>query len=239
MPLRQLIGLMSIQGLLLKVQILMTDETVPPERFGEMLHQTTFSESLNGHTAIAGTLLLENGHTSNGDGDADHSHNQPARGLLLVAPRDWQSHGTVSAPADLPEPVPVIHSHEAGADQDRTVNEEAKSAPMKPLYLPVKSERKVILLKIDDIDWVQAGHNSVTLQVGKQAHRLRGTLESFQQKLPPDRFVRINRSNIVQIDRIKELDRRFSGDCRIELHDGTHLNLSRRYRARFHAMGLL
>ena len=230
-----------MKGVVLKVQILMTNEAVPLEQFGDLLQQSKSSEKLN-HATIAGTLLLENNDTLNGNNAAaEDSSNQPARGLLLVAPEDWRSKASSAAgPEDVPEPVPVIHSAETATNHEQEANQsEEKSAPAKPHYLPIKSARKVILLKVDDIDWIQAGHNRVILQVGKQAHHLRGTLESFQQKLPSERFVRINRSNIVQIDRIKELDRRFSGDCRIELHDGTHLTLSRRYRARFHAMGLL
>jgi hypothetical protein len=233
---------MSVQGMVLKVRILMTDETVPLEHFADLLQQSTSSEKPNGHTTIAGTLLLENNHQFHVNGDvADHSSNQPPHALLLVAPADWRSQAPIAAHEDSPETVPAIHSAETGSNQERAeTKSENKASPSPPAgYLPVKSARKVILLKVDDIDWIQAGHNRVTLQVRKQAHHLRGTLEAFQQRLPPNRFVRINRSNIVQIDRIKVLDRLVSGGCQIELHDGTHLTLSRRYRAGFHAMGLL
>ena len=58
-------------------------------------------------------------------------------------------------------------------------------------------------------------------------------------RLPTDRFVRISRFYIVQIDRIKELELFDSGDCRVTLHTGTKLTLSRRYRANFKTRGLL
>ena len=105
--------------------------------------------------------------------------------------------------------------------------------------LPVRYDRKVVFLKVDDIDWIQAADNYVTLQVGKQSHLLRGTLNSIELRLPADRFVRISRFRIVQIDRIKELDLLISGDCRAKLHDGSKMIVSRRYRSNFQKKGLL
>jgi two-component system LytT family response regulator len=105
--------------------------------------------------------------------------------------------------------------------------------------LPVRYDRKVVFLKLDDIDWIQAADNYVTLQVGKQSHLLRGTLNSIELRLPADRFVRISRFRIVQIDRIKELDLLISGDCRAKLHDGSKMIVSRRYRSNFQKKGLL
>jgi two-component system LytT family response regulator len=105
--------------------------------------------------------------------------------------------------------------------------------------LPVKRGRKVVLLRVDDIDWVGVAHNYVTLRVGKQSHLLHGTLGSIALRLPPDKFVRISRSNIVQIDRIKELELFDSGHCLVTLHTGTKLILSRRYRAALRSRGLL
>jgi two-component system LytT family response regulator len=92
---------------------------------------------------------------------------------------------------------------------------------------------------MDDIDWVESAHNYVTLRVGKRSHLMRGTLDSIELRLPTDRFVRISRFCIVQIDRIKELELFDSGDCRVALHTGTKLTLSRRYRANFQKRGLL
>jgi two-component system LytT family response regulator len=105
--------------------------------------------------------------------------------------------------------------------------------------LPVRYDRKVVFLKFDDIDWIQAADNYVTLQVGKQSHLLRGTLNSIELRLPADKFVRISRFRIVQIDRIKELDLLVSGDCRARLHDGSKMMVSRRYRSNFQKRGLL
>jgi len=105
--------------------------------------------------------------------------------------------------------------------------------------LPVKFHRRVTLLRYDDIDWIRAAHNYVSLHVGKNTHRLRGTLQSIESRLPEGRFIRISRSMIVQIARIRELELLVSGNCRVELHDGTSLTLSRRHRANLQKMGWL
>src|SRR5262249_9621146 len=100
-------------------------------------------------------------------------------------------------------------------------------------------DRKVVLLKTDDIDWIASAHNHIVLHVGQRTHLIRGSLNSIEARLPPDKFIRISRSKIVQIDRIKELDRLGSGDCFLSLIDGTRLLLSRRYRSLFQKMGLM
>jgi two-component system LytT family response regulator len=116
----------------------------------------------------------------------------------------------------------------------------SKSKALKAIeHLPVKSDRKVVLLKVDDIDWIESAHNYVTLRLGKRSHLMRGTLDSIELRLPTDRFVRISRFYIVQIDRIKEFELFDSGDCRVTLHTGTRLTLSRRYRVNFQKRGLL
>jgi DNA-binding LytR/AlgR family response regulator len=111
--------------------------------------------------------------------------------------------------------------------------------PAAAQLLPVKHDRKVVLLKVDDIDWVGSGHNYVTLRVGKRSHLLRGTLDEIAHRLPSDKFVRISRFSLVQVDRIKELELFDSGDYRVTLHTGTKLMLSRRYRADLRRRGLL
>jgi two-component system LytT family response regulator len=105
--------------------------------------------------------------------------------------------------------------------------------------LPVRRNRKVVLIKVDYIDWIGSAGNYVTLHVGKQSHLLRETLDSLVLRLPSHQFVRISRFNLVQVDRIKELELLNSGDCQVTLHTGIKLMLSRRYRANLRRRGLL
>lgn len=88
------------------------------------------------------------------------------------------------------------------------------------------------LLRLDDVTWIQAEENYVRLHVGAESYLVRGTLASLEERLDADRFVRVHRSHIVNLEAIRELQPWSHGDWRIILHDGRELMLSRRYRDR-------
>lgn len=98
--------------------------------------------------------------------------------------------------------------------------------------LVVKSVGRVYFLKVDDIDWIEASGNYVKLHSGRESHMIRETMNGIEAKLDPEKFLRIHRSTVVQIDRIKELHPMFSGDYSVILRNGTELALSRNYRER-------
>ncbi len=99
--------------------------------------------------------------------------------------------------------------------------------------LVVKSVGRVFFLRIDEIDWIEAAGNYVKLHVGRESHLIRETMNGIETKLNPDKFLRIHRSTVVNIDRIKELHPMFSGDYSVILRNGAELPLSRNYRERF------
>ncbi len=99
--------------------------------------------------------------------------------------------------------------------------------------LVVKTTGRVFFLRVDEIDWIEAAGNYVKLHVGRETHMIRETMNGIEGKLDPDKFLRIHRSTVVHIDRIKELHPMFSGDYAVILRDGTELALSRNYRERF------
>jgi two-component system LytT family response regulator len=101
--------------------------------------------------------------------------------------------------------------------------------------LAVKSGGRVYLVRVEDIDWIEAASNYVRLHVGKEEHLLRDTLAGLESRLDPARFVRVHRSTIVNIDRIRELQPGFHGDHVIILRDGTELALSRSCREKLEA----
>lgn len=96
----------------------------------------------------------------------------------------------------------------------------------------VKSSGRVFFIKTDEIDWIEAAGNYLKLHVGRDAHLIRETMQSIEAKLDPEKFFRIHRSTLVQIDRIKELHPLFGGDYAVILRSGTELTLSRNYRDR-------
>jgi len=99
--------------------------------------------------------------------------------------------------------------------------------------LVVKTTGRVFFLRTEEIDWIEAAGNYVKLHVGRETHMIRETMNGIEGKLDPDKFLRIHRSTVVHIDRIKELHPMFSGDYAVILRDGTELALSRNYRERF------
>jgi two-component system LytT family response regulator len=112
---------------------------------------------------------------------------------------------------------------------------DAKPAAPPPLErIPVKSGGSVYFLRAEEIDWVEAAGNYSRLHTGKRAHLLRETMTALEAKLDPKRFVRIHRSTIINIERVRELQPYFHGDYIVLLHDGTQLTLSRNYRQKLH-----
>ena len=96
--------------------------------------------------------------------------------------------------------------------------------------MAVKTSGRVIFIKTADIDWIEAADNYVSLHVGTESHLHRETLTALAERLPPKKFMRISRSTIVNVDRIKELQPLFHGEYAVILRNGTTLTLSRSYR---------
>ncbi len=96
--------------------------------------------------------------------------------------------------------------------------------------LMVKLANRVVLLKVSEIDWIEADGNYAKLHVGRKAHLLREKMHDLEAQLDPQDFVRIHRSIIVNLERIKELHPHFNGDYIVVLEDGVQLKLSRSRR---------
>jgi two-component system LytT family response regulator len=96
----------------------------------------------------------------------------------------------------------------------------------------VRAPDRVVLVETSQVDWIEAADNYAVLHVGKSSHVVRDTMSRLADELDPQRFVRIHRSTIVQLDRIRELLPALHGDFVVVLHDGRRLTLSRNYRRR-------
>ena len=101
--------------------------------------------------------------------------------------------------------------------------------------LVVKSGGKVTLLRVDEIEWIDADGDYARIHVGKTWHLLRETMKRLELQLDPARFVRIHRSTIVNLEKVKELQPFFRGEYVAVLHNGATLKLSRGYRANLEA----
>ena len=115
----------------------------------------------------------------------------------------------------------------------------ARGGEGRPSYLgrlAVKSAGRVHFLRTEEIDWIEAADYYVKLHVGDRSHLLRQTMSHLESQLDPRRFVRIHRSAIVNLDRVKELRTQPHGDCSVFLADGTQLRLSRGGREKLGAL---
>jgi two-component system LytT family response regulator len=112
------------------------------------------------------------------------------------------------------------------------LTEVRKDQPFLERILVRVGERQA-LLKVSQVQWVEAEDNYVRLHVEGGSHLLRQTMNAMSQKLDPHQFRRIHRSAIVNMDYIKELQPWSSGDYLVIMRDGTRLTLSRTYRPQF------
>jgi two-component system LytT family response regulator len=108
----------------------------------------------------------------------------------------------------------------------------AEEGSERPDRILLKSGGDIYFLKAGEIDWIEAEGDYMKFHAGGRTHLLRDTMASLEARLDAARFIRIHRSTIVNIDRVKKLSPSFAGDYAVVLQDGTKLKLSRGYHER-------
>jgi two-component system LytT family response regulator len=98
--------------------------------------------------------------------------------------------------------------------------------------LVVRSSGRIYFVGVHEIDWLEAAGHYVTLHVGRDTHLIRDTMSRLEARLDPDRFARIGRGTIVNIDAIREIRPAFHGDLDVVVKTGVRLRASRSYAAR-------
>jgi two-component system, LytTR family, response regulator len=98
-----------------------------------------------------------------------------------------------------------------------------------PCCVLVKASERTLLLRPPEIDWIEADGDYVRFHVGQVTYLERGTLAAMEQRLKGNGFVRIYRSLLVNIDRIREFQPAFRGECFVVLKGGTRLKASPQY----------
>lgn len=100
--------------------------------------------------------------------------------------------------------------------------------------LSIKVDGRVLFVGVDEIDWLEAADNHVKVHVGPRTHQVRSTMTSFERRLPPEKFLRIHRSTMVNVRRITEVQPWFAGDYVFILVGGARLTSGRSYRQAIH-----
>jgi len=106
-----------------------------------------------------------------------------------------------------------------------------RSAAARPARIAVRERGRTLLVPVDEIDWVEADGNQVRLHRGKTVHAIREPLSALAGRLDPKVFLRIHRSTLVNVARIREIQPWFRGDHVVILQSGEQLSLSRTWRA--------
>ena len=96
--------------------------------------------------------------------------------------------------------------------------------------LAVRDARRITFFKPEEIDWIEAEGNYLRLHAGKKSHLLRQTMQMAEARLASKKFLRISRSTLVNLERVREWQPLFHGDSLLTLEDGTRLTVTRMYR---------
>jgi two-component system LytT family response regulator len=98
--------------------------------------------------------------------------------------------------------------------------------------LVVNTSGRVVFVKVADIDWLEAAGNYVTIHAGREKFMFRETLRNLSERLDPAKFVRLHRSSVVNVERLRELSPWSRGEQVAVLNDGTQLPIGRAFRDR-------
>lgn len=122
---------------------------------------------------------------------------------------------------------------EVTAEQIRTLLDSLKKerAPLDRII--VKTNGRIIFLRLEEVDWMEAAGNYVKIHVGNESHLIRETMNNLEAQLDREQFVRIHRSTIINIDKLKELQSWFNGEYKVILTTNAQLIMSRGYRENF------
>ena len=101
-------------------------------------------------------------------------------------------------------------------------------APTRRLVVPTSSGE--LVLDVDEVDWIQAEDYYAAIHARGRRHLIRESLASLEQRLDPNRFIRVHRSAIVPLDRVREMRSVSTGESVLVLRDGTRVPVSRRRR---------
>src|SRR5213076_645011 len=120
--------------------------------------------------------------------------------------------------------VAVVHAY----DYHHALEQRRVTRPADRLL--VVDDGRSFFVRTADVDWIEAARNYVRLHVGDRTHTVRTTLAALEARLDLERFRRVSRSALVNLDRVREVQPWFHGDAVVILESGVRVTLSRRYR---------
>jgi two-component system LytT family response regulator len=120
---------------------------------------------------------------------------------------------------------------EREADERSSDQEQQRPARRFLQRVAVEANEKIVLVRVDDIRWMQSSGNYIRLHVGKTSHLIRQSMKNLQALLDPNRFLRVHRNAIVNLDHVEEFHLPPNGNMFVKLNDGLCLPLRKANRA--------
>lgn len=104
---------------------------------------------------------------------------------------------------------------------------ENQPEPVYPSRLEIRSPGNVTFVEVGEIDWIEAADNYVVLHTSSGDYLMRESMSHLETILDPQNFIRVHRSGIVNLNRVRELKNRGFGDRIVVLQNGTEVRVSR------------
>ncbi len=121
----------------------------------------------------------------------------------------------------------------SGSDENlRRLLAEMEVARRGTTRLAVEDGERIFFVTADEIDWIESERNYLLIHAGAKTYTIRGTLDAMEERLDRAEFVRINRSAMVRVDAVRELQKWFHGEYKVLLKSGASLTWTRRYLGR-------
>lgn len=108
----------------------------------------------------------------------------------------------------------------------------SRTVPQYIRRFTIEADGRLFFLRVEDVDWIQSAGSHVRLHSGPNRHEIRDTMDHVEAILDPERFVRVHRSAIVNLDRVKEFQLPEEGNMYAVLQNESRIPLSRNYRTR-------
>ena len=122
-----------------------------------------------------------------------------------------------------------------GTSAMRKVLESIQARPHAERFL-VRGPSHLYFVRTNEVEWIDAAANYVRLHAGGRVHFVRGTVKAIEERLAPDKFVRVHRSMIVNLEFVKRLEPSEHGEYLITMQDGARIRSSRTYNAQLRAV---
>ncbi len=153
---------------------------------------------------------------------------------------DVHAFGYLLKPFDQPRFQKVLddakeqaRAHDTGSDEAlRKLLAEMEVARRAPTRLAVEDGERIFFVTPGEIDRIESERNYLLIHAGAKTYTIRGTLDAMEERLDRAEFVRINRSAMVRVDAVRELQKWFHGEYKVLLKSGASLTWTRRYLGR-------